>query len=178
MRKRHYAQVARLRLETAIIEFEADTGNDDGAQQIAEQEAKRLPQSAWRLQPFDRKAYAPFVMSLLDETEVDECQELNPRKSVDPHKLVDVSGATCFTLLSADLDTGEGDLIRQPWLDVDPPSLLLSDIARDWTDKLEALGLTNLADRLDELMEGSQLAPSDLIRFGIAKKKSPPSNDG
>jgi hypothetical protein len=35
MRQRHYAQVARLRIETAIIEFDADPEGVEGAQKIA-----------------------------------------------------------------------------------------------------------------------------------------------
>jgi hypothetical protein len=38
MRKRHYAQVARLRIETAIIEFDLDP-EDPNARTLAEQKA-------------------------------------------------------------------------------------------------------------------------------------------
>jgi hypothetical protein len=180
MRQRHYAQVARLRIETAIIEFDADLEGGEGAQKIAEQQANRLPQSAWRLEPFNADEQAPFVLSIVDETEVKEArEELGPMGTVDPHELADVTDEIRFILLSGNLDTAEGEIICQPWLATDPPNLLISDIARDWVDKLDALGLTDLSDRLDELREGKQPMPSDLVRFGVAKKrkKPPPLGD-
>ena len=181
MRQRHYAQIARLRIETAIIEFDADIEGAEGAQKIAEQKAKLLPQSAWRLEPFNAEDQAPFVLSTVDETEVKEArQDLGPMGTVDPHELADVINEIRFILLLGNLDTAaEGEIICQPWLATDPPNLLISDIARDWVDKLDALGLTDLSDRLDELREGAQPMPSDLVRFGVAKKgkKPPPLSD-
>ncbi|MGO8780254.1 MAG: hypothetical protein ACLQKK_15280, partial [Rhodomicrobium sp.] len=122
---------------------------------------------------------APFVMSIVDETEVGElCEAPSPNRAIDPYELVDASSVTRFVLLSGNLDTGEGEVISQPWLSVDLPNLLISDIAHDWIKKLEALGLTGLSDRLDELREGSPPQPSDLVRFGAAKKKKLPPSSG
>jgi hypothetical protein len=179
MGQRHYAQVARLRIETAIIEFDADPDDVEGAQKIAEEKAKRLPQSSWQLEPFNADDQAPFALSIVDETEFEEAKELDPMGTVDPYEMADVIDEIRFVLLSGNLDTAEGEIIGQPWLATDPPNLLISDIARDWIDKLEALGLTDLSDRLDELREGEQPMPSDLVRFGAAKKmkKPPPSSD-
>ena len=87
---------------------------------------------------------------------------------------------TRFVLLSGNLDTGEGEVIGQPWLSADLPNLLISDIARDWIEELESLGLTGLSDRFDELRAGSPPQPSDLVRFGVAKKRQklpPPGGD-
>ena len=135
MGKRHYAQVARLRVETAIIEFDVDPNDVEGAQTIAEQRANQLRQSSWHLEPFDADEYAPFVMSIVHETEVDEIrQERAPIGTVDPQKQVDVTGEIRFVLLSGNLSTGEGEIICQPWLTMDPPDLL------DRIDKLDALG--------------------------------------
>ncbi len=179
MKKRYYAQVARLRIETAFIEVDADEDDADAAQELAVQKVKQLANSAWRLEPFNAKDQAPFVMSVIDETEAAElCTGPGPAGTVDPYELVDAAGVTRFVLVSGNLDTGEGEVIGQPWLSLDLPNLLISDIAHDWNEKLEALGLTNLSDRLDELREGSPPQPSDLVRFGVAKKrkKLPPSS--
>ncbi len=170
MKKRHYAQVALFRIETAFIEFDVDEDDTDAAEKLAEEKAKQLASAEWRPEPFDSEDQAPFVMSITDETEAEEL-------CADPYELVDASSVTRFILLSGNLDTGEGEVIAQPWLSVDLPDLLISDIAHDWIEKLEALGLTGLSDRLDELREGSQPQPSDLVRFGAAtkRKKLPPS---
>jgi hypothetical protein len=131
----------------------------------------RLP----HLEAFNADEQASFVLSIVDETEVNEVrQELGPEGTVDPRKLADVTDEIRFVLLSGNLAAGEGEIICQPWLSTDPPDLLISDIARDWIDKLDALGLTDLSDRLDELREGTLPLPSDLVRFGIAKKRKKP----
>ena len=90
----------------------------------------------------------------------------------DDPRFSDASSVTRFILLSGNLDTGEGEVIGQPWLSVELPDLLISDIAHDWIEKLEALGLTGLSDRFDELRAGSPPQPSDLVRFGVAKRRS------
>ncbi len=181
MRKRHNAQVARLRIETALIEYDADEDDAGAAQELAEQKAKGLASSEWRLEPFDGEDQAPFVMSVIDETEAAElCKDPGPAGPVDPYDLVDVVGVTRFVLLSGNLDSGEGEVIGQPWLSADLPDLLISDIAQDWIEELESLGLTNLSERFDELRAGSPPQPSDLVRFGVAKKRQklpPPGGD-
>ena len=126
------------------------------------------------MEPFDADEYAPFVMSIVHETEVHEIrQERAPIGTVDPQKQVDVTGEMRFVLLSGNFATGEGEIICQPWLTMDPPDLL------DRIDKLDVLGLTHLSDRLDELREGTPPMPSDLVRFGVAKKgkRPPPASD-
>ena len=69
--------------------------------------------------------------------------------------------------------TGEGELDLQPWLAVDEPDLLASDLCRGWIDALQELGLTHLSERLDDLTAGSPPMPSDLVLFNV-KPRSPP----
>jgi hypothetical protein len=114
-------------------------------------------------------------MSIVNEGEVDEIRkELASIGPVTPHNEADVTGEVRFVFLSGNLATGEGDVICQPWLIIEPPDLLMSDIARDWIDKLKALGLTSLSDRLDDLRAGAPPMPSDFVRFGVAKKRKKP----
>ncbi len=72
MKKRHYAQVARFRIETAFIEFEADEDDADAAERLAVQKVKQLADSDWHLKPFNGEDQAPFVMSIIDEAEAEE----------------------------------------------------------------------------------------------------------
>jgi hypothetical protein len=72
-----------------------------------------------------------------------------------------------------ELRHGEGELALQPWLQVDEPDLLASDLCRGWIDALEDLGLTHLSGRLDDLSAGSPPMPSDLVLFNL-KRRSPP----
>ena len=44
MKKRHYAQVARFRIETAFIEFDAEEDDTDAAEKLAEGKGKTARQ--------------------------------------------------------------------------------------------------------------------------------------
>ena len=65
---RYYVQVARLRLDTAIVEVDA---SDDGdAEQKAIEQAQLLPGAEWELQPFDHDAYQPHAEAMVAQGEL------------------------------------------------------------------------------------------------------------
>ena len=65
---RYYVQVARLRLDTAIVEVDA---SDDGdAEQKAIEQARLLPGAEWELQPFDHAAYQPHAEAMVAQDEL------------------------------------------------------------------------------------------------------------
>lgn len=78
---------------------------------------------------------------------------------------------TRYLLLKANCDGAECDLMLQPWLVVDQPDLLTSDLRRDWLGSLNELGLTHMSERLDDLAGGSPVMPSDRILFSPRRSK-------
>ena len=67
----------------------------------------------------------------------------------------------------------------QPWLDIDRPDLLTSDLCREWLRSLQELGLTHMSERLDDLAAGSPALPSDRVLFGAKPHRKPkPRNPG
>ena len=65
---RYYVQVARLRLDTAIVEVDA---SDDGdAEQKAIERARLLPGAEWELQPFDHAAYQLHAEAVVAQDEL------------------------------------------------------------------------------------------------------------
>jgi hypothetical protein len=59
---RYYVRVARLRLDTALVEVDAI---DDGdAEQKAIELAQALPNTEWQLQPFNPAAYKPHLETM------------------------------------------------------------------------------------------------------------------
>jgi len=65
---RYYVQVARLRLDTAIVEVDA---SDDGdAEQKAIEQARLLPGAEWELQPFDQ----PHAEAMIAQNELTESE--------------------------------------------------------------------------------------------------------
>ena len=78
---------------------------------------------------------------------------------------------TRYVLLKANCDTAEGDLLLQPWLVIEQPDLLTSDLCREWLGSLNELGLTHMSERLDDLAGGSPFLPSDRILFAPPRRK-------
>jgi hypothetical protein len=134
---RYYVQVARLRLDTAIIEVDA---SDDGdAEQKAIELARLLPSTEWQLRPFDPAAYKPHVETMVSQDELLESEEVEDALS---------RNETRYLLLKDGCGTGEGDVILQPWFNTEEPDLLASDLCVEWVGSLEQLGLTHLSERL------------------------------
>src|SRR5208337_1402364 len=157
---RYYVQVARLRLDTAIVEVDA---SDDGdAEQKAIEQARLLPGAEWELQPFDHAAYQPHAEAMVAQDELTESEVVEDALR---------RNETRYLLLKGDCETGEGDIILQPWLKTQEPDLLASDLCAEWIGALEQLGLTHLSERLDDLAGGSLPTASDRILFGAPSRK-------
>jgi hypothetical protein len=100
---RYYVQVARLRLDTAIVEVDA---SDDGdAEQKAIERARLLPGAEWELQPFDHAAYQPQAQAMIAQDELTESEVVEDALR---------RNETRYLLLKGDCETGEGDIILQP----------------------------------------------------------------
>ena len=157
---RYYVQVARLRLDTAIVEVDA---SDDGdAEQKAVEQARLLPGAEWELQPFDHAAYQPHAEAMVAQDELTDSEVVEDALR---------RNETRYLLLKGDCETGEGDVILQPWLKTQEPDLLASDLCAAWIGALEQLGLTHLSERLDDLAGGSLPTASDRILFGAPSRK-------
>lgn len=168
-KRKHYVLVARPRIETAIVEVTAH--NDDDAEQAALVQARRLPASAWSPRPFDPAEYQPHVETMIADDEFPEGEQPSGRRAAD----LLAEDETRYVLLQASCDGPEGDVLLQPWLVIDEPDLLASDLARDWIGSLQKLGLTHLSERLDDLTGGSPVKPSDRVLF--APRRRDPDDD-
>jgi hypothetical protein len=165
-------QVARLRIETTNIGIDADVGaNDAGVEREAIETASSLAEQNWKLLPFDQRTYEPFVQSIISQEELAEMAKIGSKASITT--LVDANEETRYLLLKADCATGEATVVLQPWLNVDGPDLLASDLCKGWLMAIEDLGLTHMSDRLDDLGAGAQRMPSDQILLGPKKPRKP-----
>ena len=165
----HLVQVARIRIETTVVEIRGDDIGDEEAAAEAIEVAEQLPQRAWAKQRYDRTAYRPHIQTMISREEIEELREMGNTATADSLLDADTDDATRFRylLLKADCDTAEGEVILQPWLDIDQPNLLTSDLCREWLKSLEDLGLTHMSERLDDLAAGSPPLPSDQVLFGV-----------
>ena len=167
----HLVQVARFRIETVVIEIRGDDIGDDEAAIEAVEIAEQLPQRAWVRQPYDADSYRPHVQAMISREEIAELREMGNTASAE--SLLDPEDDIRYVLLKADCGNAEGEVVLQPWLDVDQPNLLTSDLCREWLKSLENLGLTHMSERLDELAAGSPPLPSDQVLFNVKKPRKP-----
>ena len=117
---KYCVQVARLRLDTAIVEV--DASDDCDAEQKAIEWARQLPDAEWELQPFDNAAYQPHAEAMIAQDELPESEAVEDALR---------ENETRYVLLKGDRETGEGDVILQPWIETQEPDLLASDLCAD-----------------------------------------------
>ena len=168
----YVAQVARIRIETAIDEVKADAvDDDDDAVAKAVTAAMRLPEAAWTMEPFDRNDYRPHVQSIISQHEIDDAADEGDPASL--AELVDSGSQVRYLLLQANCDTAEADVVLQPWLITDQTDLLASDLCSEWIASLRHLGLTHMSERLDDLAAGGQPLPSEQVLFAVKQPRKP-----
>ena len=158
----YHVQLARLRLDTAVVTVEIDHHDDDLAADAALARVDALPATAWRAQPVISTDYAPFVQAVIAQDELK--QPTDDEREVEAQ--IEDEAEIRYILLKANCGTGEGDVVLQPWLLTDQPDLMASDLTRDWIASLEHLGLTHLSKRLDDLSAGAKPNIGDAILFG------------
>jgi hypothetical protein len=171
-RAKYYVRVARLRIETAIVEVAAE--NDDDAELLAIREATQLSATSWAIEPFDPTNYRPHVETMVTGDDFDPPIQLGGDNGAELLEETE----TRYLLLKASSDEDEGDVVLQPWFDVEQPDLLVSDLTRDWIASLQHLGVTHLSERLDDLASGSTPMPSDRILFAAPRQRKPPGEFG
>ena len=164
-RSKYYVRVARPRIETAVVEVEAV--DDEEAEQRALEQATQLSEASWAIEPFDIGTYRPHVDTMVSGDDFDPVVELDRGQATE----LLAETATHYLLLRADCDVGEGEVVVQPWLVVDDPDLLASDLTRDWLRSLEQLRLTYMSERLDDLASGETPKPSDRILFDTSTRR-------
>jgi hypothetical protein len=127
---RYYAKVVRPRFEVAYVEIEGDdvkTGEQAADLALDESMMAKLD---WKMLPFDREAYAPHVEMLVSDQELTE-SDATPALIRRWMRSSDPSKQDRYLLLHADMETGEGRTILQPWLsEVSRP--MLADLCAEW----------------------------------------------
>jgi hypothetical protein len=161
-------RVARIRIETAIVEVAAE--DDEAAALAAVNLAKRVPATTWTIEPYDARSYQPHVQALVTSEELIEGIKGGGTETTREEEVDVQASATRYPLLKANCDTGEGELVPEPWINVDEPDLLTSDICRAWITALEQAGPTHMADRLDDLAAKATPTVSDNL-FGAKQPR-------
>ncbi len=132
------------------VTVEVQAWSQSSAVQKAIKQTRVLRQSDWNTPDFDDGEYEVHVQSIIDNQHIYE-------NSADPHREIKQfrsnkgdPGNIRYLLLAADLETGAGELLIQPWF-TNCSHLLQADLCTDWSepvkfivenDGLEKNGLT------------------------------------
>lgn len=140
-----YVRVVRPRFEMQYVEIDAI--DYDHACNQAMKECRRRDGS-WTTIAFSPTDYGCHIEECMSEDTLD-ANEMTPAEA--RAELSDPSTTDCrYLLLSADIVSGTGEVVFQPWLD-EADVLLLDDLASDWKDEIELLCDDETDDFMDRL---------------------------
>jgi hypothetical protein len=128
----------RVRLVRPVFEYvdvEVEAGEEYEALATALARAGTVPADAWRGQ-FAPGEYGIDAVCVTEATGNDE----------EPFNAI--AGEKKYLLLRADTDTGEGEVVYQPWIG-EISDLMLADLCADWTGELAEAGETGVAGFCD-----------------------------
>jgi hypothetical protein len=162
--KKYWVKVIRPVIEHAVVEVEASSYQS--ALEEAAELAIDLDDSEWSPAP-ESDDYSVHPVAAYEQSDVED--EIDVLDMV-THR---------YALLEADLDAGQGRLLLQPWME-SQSSLMVSDLASDWSEEVGALLAEGVEGFLQDLQEfqaevapdrGAEDLPSNVISFAKAQAR-------
>lgn len=141
---KYFVSLVRPVFERAVVEIEAQSLVE--AQEKALEAAGDLPDTSWK-GAFDPSGYAFHIERAAEAEDVDSWADES-----------DGAGIR-YALLQADVDSGEGNLLPQPWM-AQTSALLVADVGEDWIGDLESLQdaeVTSFIQHLKEVQKKSAI---------------------
>lgn len=157
--RKFLVRLVRPVFEVAVVEVEAES--EEMAEAVALSQSAAIEDKHW-IGAFDPGSYsceAQYVVSA-DETE-------------DDFIFSEIENERKYGVLKANLDSGEGRMLLQPWMEkVD--DLMSADLCMDWGNDLESLrqeGAENYFDELRGLNPPKEARSAKVIPFQRTEKK-------
>lgn len=131
---KHYVKLVRFRIEEALVEVKADDHRSAETQALA---LDLIGEVRWGMRPNDEEAYEPFAEFVLagHDLEADHGSVVSGKRWLKSEESHDTF-RYCF--LMADIGSGEGKLVPQPWLD-EMGGLWIEDVTGDWIADIKRL---------------------------------------
>jgi hypothetical protein len=122
-----------------VIVTEVEADDCESAELLALAKAGNAKAADWRLLPFDKSAYRAHVERCTPTSDIahavqdgeSEASALAEARSLEPDE------DTRYALLHANVNSGEGEVILQPWFTDHEPDLMEHDLCRDWIEALQ-----------------------------------------
>lgn len=150
--KQYRVRLVRPIFQAAIVEVEAS--DEEQAMLEALGQAESISEKDWQ-GAFDPGSYfydAQFVEDAEDST--------------DDYIFSGIDEDRKYLLLKADTDSGEGELLLQPWI-TEISDLMVADLSMDWGGQLEALeeaGTVSFYESLEQI-HAKPKTPAKIIPF-------------
>lgn len=152
--KRYRVRLVRPVFQFAVVEVEAIDENE--AMLDALHQAVTIPESAWSGN-FDQANYGYDAQYVEEVVESDE----------DDYIFSGIDEDRRYLLLSANTNTGEGEMLLQPWLS-EISDLMVADLGMDWRgqlEELEAEGCARFYGALEDQLAHKDRKPAKVIPF-------------
>lgn len=158
--KRYLVRLVRPLFQVAVVELEAADENE--AMLDALHQADTIPEEVWSGN-FDPASYG------YDTQYVEEVGEPDG----DDYIFNGIEEERHYLLLKANTDTGEGDILPQPWLN-EISDLMVADLGMDWRSQLEELeaeGCARFYGALEDQIAHKDRKPAKVIPFRRPTKR-------
>jgi hypothetical protein len=145
----------RVRLVRPVFQYvdvEVEAGEENEALSAALAGSETVPESAWR-GSYDPEEYCIDAVAVGDAADIDEDIFLS------------IAGDKKYLLLKADADSGEGEVLYQPWIR-GISDLMLADLCSDWGTELaeaEEAGTERFYDWLERHARFLKEGPAKVI---------------
>lgn len=152
--KRYRVRLVRPVFQVAVVEVEAS--DEYGAMLDALHQADTVPEELWSGN-FDQANYS------YDAQYVEEASE----PDADDYIFSGIDEDRRYLLLGANTDTGEGEMLPQPWIS-EISDLMVADLGMDWRgqlEKLEVEGCTRFYESLEDQIAHKDRKPAKVIPF-------------
>lgn len=123
-RRKFRVRLVRPVFEVAVVDVEAE--NEEMAAAAALNHADSIGEEHW-IGRYDPDSYGCDVQYVISAEEAE-----------DDYIFSEIEDERKYMLLKADLDSGEGQMTFQPWMD-EIDDLMSADLCMDWGNQIEAL---------------------------------------
>ena len=152
--KRYLVRLVRPVFQVAVVEVEANDENE--AMFDALHQADTVPEELW-FGDFDQANYG------YDAQYVEEAEE----SGEDNYIFTGIDEDRRYLLLCANTNTGEGELLPQPWVN-EISDLMVADLCMDWrghVEDMEAAGCAKFYESLEDQLARKDRKPAKVIPF-------------
>jgi hypothetical protein len=158
--KKFLVRLVRPVFEVAVVEVKAE--NEEMAKAAALIQAKSIEDKHW-VGTFDPGSYDCEAQYVVPAEEAE-----------DDFIFSGIENERKYALLKADLDSGEGRMMFQPWMD-EIDDLMSADLCMDWNNQIETLrreGVERYFEWLKSIKASKEARPAKVIPFRRPEKEN------